>query len=137
MARGRVVVVGAGALGAASAWALSRRGYDVSVLERFEVGHDRGSSHGHARIFRLAYPNTEYVELARRALVTWEAFGDAVYTRTGSIDHGDEQVLDDLWPQDIEFQRLSAADALEIWPGMHFESDVLLHAEGGRIDAEA
>jgi sarcosine oxidase len=137
MARGRVVVVGAGALGAASAWALSRRGYDVSVLERFEVGHDRGSSHGHARIFRLAYPNTEYVELARRALVTWEAFGDAVYTRTGSIDHGDEQVLDDLWTQDIEFQRLSAADALEIWPGMHFESDVLLHAEGGRIDAEA
>src|SRR4051812_15283116 len=111
MARGRVVVVGAGALGAASAWSLSRRGYDVTVLERFEVGHDRGSSHGHARIFRLAYPRADYVELARLALRAWEAFGDAVYTRTGSIDHGDEVVLDSLAAQDVEFQRLSPADA--------------------------
>jgi sarcosine oxidase len=136
MAGGRVVVVGAGALGAASAWALSRRGYDVSVVERFEVGHDRGSSHGHARIFRLAYAQADYVELAYRALAAWSSFGDGVYTRTGSIDHGDEGMLESLLNQPVEFRRLTAEDAMALWPGMRFEGDVLLHAEGGRIDAE-
>ena len=107
------------------------------MLERFEVGHDRGSSHGHARVFRLAYPQPEYVELARRALRAWQAFGDSVYVRTGSIDHGDPAVLATLEGQEVEFSRLSAVDAMEIWPALRFEGEVLLHAEGGRIDADA
>src|ERR1700759_1325515 len=114
MGRGRVVVVGAGALGAGSAWAWSRRGYDVSVVERFEPGHDRGSSHGHARIFRLAYAEADYVELASRALRAWATIGDGVYERTGSIDHGDEGVLESLLDQPVEFRHLSADDAMAL-----------------------
>ena len=48
-------------MGLASAWALRRAGRDVTVLEQFEVGHDRGSSHGASRIFRFAYDETEWV----------------------------------------------------------------------------
>ena len=54
-----VAVVGAGIMGAATAYALARDGVDVLVLEQFRVGHARGSSHGRTRIVRLAYPNAQ------------------------------------------------------------------------------
>ncbi|MFY9586602.1 MAG: FAD-dependent oxidoreductase, partial [Actinomycetota bacterium] len=61
MARRRaVVVIGAGVMGSSTAWALARRGTDVVVLEQFHAGHDRGSSHGASRIFRLAYEDPLY-----------------------------------------------------------------------------
>ncbi|WP_374953595.1 FAD-dependent oxidoreductase [Rathayibacter sp. AY1C5] len=47
-----VVVVGAGLVGAATARALTERGDRVVLVEQFERGHDRGSSHGETRIFR-------------------------------------------------------------------------------------
>jgi sarcosine oxidase len=68
-----VAVVGAGIVGAATARALARRGVDVVVYEQFAPGHDRGSSHGRSRIFRLAYSSAEWVRLAQEALVGWRA----------------------------------------------------------------
>jgi sarcosine oxidase len=68
-----IVVVGAGIMGLATAYELAKRGRDVLVLEQFRVGHTRGSSHGRSRIFRLAYPQAEWVRLAREALEAWRA----------------------------------------------------------------
>jgi len=67
----RVLVVGGGLMGAAAAWRLSVRGHQVTVLERFGPGHDRGSSYGTSRIFRLAYAEPSYTDLALRALPLW------------------------------------------------------------------
>jgi sarcosine oxidase len=58
-------------MGLATAWALKRRGHEPVVYEQFEVGNDRGSSHGRSRIFRLAYAEDEYVRLAQEALGLW------------------------------------------------------------------
>jgi sarcosine oxidase len=69
--RAEVVVVGAGVMGLATAHALTREGRDVVVLEQFRRGHARGSSHGATRIFRLAYPEPEWVRLAQEALTGW------------------------------------------------------------------
>ena len=69
----RVAVVGAGVMGLAAARALARDGHDVVVHERFRLGHDRGSSHGRSRIFRLAYADPEWVRLAQEALEGWRA----------------------------------------------------------------
>ena len=66
-----VAVVGAGVNGLAAAWALAREGRDVVVYEQFAAGHVRGSSHGRSRIFRLAYPEEEWVRLAQEALAGW------------------------------------------------------------------
>ena len=49
-----VLIVGAGVMGCAAAYQLARDGARVLLFDRFAVGHDRGSSHGHSRIFRLA-----------------------------------------------------------------------------------
>lgn len=67
----RVAVVGAGVVGLATARALARRGVEVAVHERFHLGHDRGSSHGRSRIFRLAYAEPAWVRLAQEALAGW------------------------------------------------------------------
>jgi sarcosine oxidase len=66
-----IAVVGAGIMGSATAYALAREGRDVTLYEQFEVGHTRGSSHGRSRIVRLAYPDVEFVELARESFSGW------------------------------------------------------------------
>ena len=67
----RVAVVGAGIMGCATAWALAARGAEVTLVEQFEPGHDRGSSHGRSRIVRLSYPDPEWVGLAAAARAGW------------------------------------------------------------------
>jgi sarcosine oxidase len=67
----KVAVIGAGVMGLATGWALKRRGHEPVVYEQFRVGHDRGSSHGRSRIFRLAYAEPEYVRLAQESLALW------------------------------------------------------------------
>jgi sarcosine oxidase len=67
----KVAVVGAGIMGAATAWQLARRGADVVVHEQFEHDHARGSSHGRSRIVRLAYPDPEWVRFAAEARNGW------------------------------------------------------------------
>src|SRR5690242_10584960 len=95
-----VVVIGGGAMGAATAWWLTRQGRSVTVLEQFELGHDRGSSHGRARIFRLAYREARYVALARRAQDLWRLLEEESATEllevTGGLDHGPAQVVAEL-----------------------------------------
>jgi sarcosine oxidase len=67
----KVAVVGAGVMGCATAWALRERGADVTVHEQFELDHDRGSSHGRTRIFRVAYPDVDWVRFAQEAYAGW------------------------------------------------------------------
>jgi sarcosine oxidase len=88
--RADVVVVGGGVMGLASARALARAGREPVVLEQFELGHTRGSSHGHTRIFRLAYDEPEWVRLAQEALLLWRDLeaesGEKLLELTGLID---------------------------------------------------
>src|SRR5438105_2536250 len=57
-------------MGAATAYALRRAGHEPVVLEQFEVGHTRGSSHGRGRIFRLVYDDPRWVAQAQAVVVT-------------------------------------------------------------------
>jgi sarcosine oxidase len=66
-----VAVVGAGVMGLATARELAKRGHDVDVHEQFDLLHTRGSSHGTSRIFRLSYPEEEWIRLAQRAYALW------------------------------------------------------------------
>lgn len=68
----QIVVIGLGATGSAALCELARRGVRAIGIEQFQLGHDRGSSHGPTRVFRLAhFENPAYVPLLRRASALW------------------------------------------------------------------
>src|SRR3954470_8506273 len=83
------VVVGAGAMGAAAAYHLARRGEPVVLVEQFALGHDRGSSHGAARITRHSYADPRYARLMPDAFRAWRVLeadaGQNLYLRTGGV----------------------------------------------------
>ncbi|HEY8382681.1 MAG TPA: N-methyl-L-tryptophan oxidase [Microvirga sp.] len=90
-----VIVAGVGGMGSATCHHLARRGQRVLGLERFDIPHAMGSSHGQNRIIRLAYfEHTAYVPLLRRAYELWretEALaGERLLFVTGGVDAGPE-----------------------------------------------
>jgi sarcosine oxidase len=87
-----VIVVGGGAVGTAAAYALARAGKRVALFEQFQVGHNRGSSHGESRIIRHSYTNKDYATLAPEAFSRWRELeresGQELLCMTGGIDLG-------------------------------------------------
>ena len=68
-----VIVIGVGALGAATCWQLARRGARVLGLEQYDLAHGLGSSGGESRLIRLAYyEHPDYVPLLKRAYALWD-----------------------------------------------------------------
>ena len=91
-----VVVVGLGGVGSAVFAELSRRGIDVVGIDRFEPPHQKGSSHGQSRIFRVAYfEHPDYVPLAQRSRELWceldERSAKRVFAPTGGAWIGDPE----------------------------------------------
>jgi sarcosine oxidase len=82
----KVAVVGAGVVGCATAWALSERGAEVTVYEQFELDHDRGSSHGRTRIFRVAYPEAYWIRFAQDAYAGWKELDPSLLGLYGLIE---------------------------------------------------
>ncbi|MGH2734546.1 MAG: FAD-dependent oxidoreductase [Actinomycetota bacterium] len=116
-----VIVIGSGVMGASTARALSRRGLSVNLVEQFEVGHARGSSHGTSRIFRLSYPDPMYVSMAQEALSLWRAAeeesGETLVVTTGGLDVGAdiERNADALGACGASFELVKGADVGERW----------------------
>ena len=86
-----VIVTGAGVAGSAAAYALAHD-QRVLLLEQHRFLHTQGSSHGGSRIFRYAYPEPQYVALARAAQRGWRALerdlDERLLTTTGGLDIG-------------------------------------------------
>ena len=59
----RIVIIGGGVMGLATAWQLTRRGERPIVLERFARGHHEGASHGETRNYNNAYADDHYLDL--------------------------------------------------------------------------
>ena len=141
----RIVVVGAGVMGSATAWALAGAGHQVTVVEQFRHAHDRGSSHGPSRIFRLGYPDPAYVRMAREAAHVWRQLEDVagveLLTVTGGIDLGPPSELEPIAAAMAEagqrYEWVEPADAAARWPGFKFSARILFHAAAGRLAADA
>jgi sarcosine oxidase len=85
-----VIVVGLGAMGSASAYALAARGLRVLGLDRHQPPHRHGSHHGESRIIRKAYyEHPAYVPLLERAFAAWRELEDRAHAtlllRTGGL----------------------------------------------------
>ena len=86
------LIIGAGSMGSAAAYHLARDGQAVLLLEQFDIGHTRGSSHGESRIIRLSYDHPVYVQLAQAAFQLWAELeqdaGQSLVKHTGGLDLG-------------------------------------------------
>jgi monomeric sarcosine oxidase len=93
MAQRTAIVVGGGVMGLSAACALAGQGAEVTLLERFVVGHDWASSHGLTRAIRHEYgPDEIYTRMVARSLVLWDELaretGLHLYTETGVLTFG-------------------------------------------------
>lgn len=136
-----VVVVGGGVMGAATARALALRGRRVCLLERFQTGHARGSSHGTSRIFRFSYADPRYVRMAMDALPLWRRVeaeaGRPLLTTTGGIDLG-AAVADHaeaLRSAGARFEIVNPGEVARRF-GLIVEEDALFQPDAGHLDAE-
>ena len=87
------IVVGCGGVGSAALYHLARRGTKVLGVDRFGIAHDRGSSHGHTRVIRMAYyEHPDYVPLLQRAYQLWDElerdWGSTLFRRVGVMQTG-------------------------------------------------
>src|SRR5687768_7115815 len=130
-------------MGAASAWALTGRGHEVTIYERFEVGHARGSSHGATRVYRYSYPDQRYVGMMKEAMALWRRLeqeaGAEILIRTGGLDTGKD--LDAhaaaLEAHGVSYELIHGSEVAARWPHLTVPNqEVLVQADGGVVLAE-
>jgi monomeric sarcosine oxidase len=140
-----IAVVGAGLMGAATAWQLARAGHEVTLIEAYRPGHKKGSSHGSSRIFRRVYDDPFYIGLTGRARESWRELerdtGTELLRTTGGLDLGEgrapARLAEALTTAGVPHELLAAGEAGERWPGIRFTGPALYHPEAGVIDADA
>lgn len=139
------VVIGGGAMGSATAWALARQGRSVTVLERFAPGHAFGASHGATRNLSLGYSNDTYLAMLAEAIPAWDTVeaesSTTLLARTGVVSHGPDRaypaIHDALRAAGFEAEFLSLDEASERWSGIRWDTQVLSLPQGGQINADA
>ena len=159
MSRPDVIVVGLGAIGSAITCQLAQRGVRVVGIDRYHPPHDKGSSHGHSRITRLAVgEGAAYVPLVQRSHQLWREFeadtGRSLFRRTGLLIvaspastgtayHGQLGFFDRTLALAREFgvdhELLDAAAAHQRFPAFtpHEADRVYLEHDGGVLFPEA
>ena len=122
------IVVGVGGVGSAATYHLADRGLDVLGIERFDVPHTRGSSHGSTRIIRrVQHEGEAYVPLVERAYELWRDLeahtGRDLLHVTGSVHAGPpetgvvEESREACDAHGIPYETLSSSDVNERFPG--------------------
>ena len=149
MAQQRILVVGGGVMGLATGCALAAQpDVEVTVLERFQVGHDWASSHGLTRAIRHEYGDAAiYTEMVARSLPLWDALaretGRTLYTETGvlTLGHADDghtlPGYDVMRAHGLPVERLTAVECRERFPQFQPEAydAITWNPTGGMLHA--
>lgn len=145
-----LIVIGAGAVGSAALRAAGEAGARVLGLEQFLPANERGSSHGHSRIFRHAYfEHPDYVPLLRHATARFESLereaGERLLLRCGMLlmgPPGSEIVLGSLASAErwgLEVDPLDAAALHARFPWFSHARDAIgaFEADAGIVRPES
>jgi sarcosine oxidase len=144
-----VIVIGVGGMGSAAVYHLAKRGLRVLGLERYDVPHAMGSSHGHTRIIRMAYfEHPSYVPLLGRSYDLWRELqndaGEQLLYITGSLDidraggRVTQGSLQSCRDHGLEHEVLSNTDIMSRFPAYQVADDIqaVWQAEGGFLLSE-
>ncbi|WLH88693.1 N-methyl-L-tryptophan oxidase [Pseudomonas sp. FP453] len=90
MERYEALVIGLGAMGAATVYQLAKAGAKVAGIDRHHPPHTLGSSHGDTRITRLSVgEGAQYVPIVRRSHRIWRELetlsGEALFEQSGLL----------------------------------------------------
>ncbi|NMF83292.1 N-methyl-L-tryptophan oxidase [Nodosilinea sp. P-1105] len=142
-----VIVIGAGGVGSAAAYYLSKAGKRVLLLEQFELDHQKGSSYGYSRVIRYTYDNPIYVDLMRAAYPLWFALQDeaeeSLYVKTGGLDFGFpttdtfRQMQASLDAAGLDYEHLDKVAIAQRYPQFALDDGMegLFHADTGLLRA--
>ena len=122
-----IIIVGGGIAGLSSAWALTKRGHQVTLLEQGPIPNPLGASGDHHRIIRRAYgATTGYGAVITEAYAAWDELwddlGESHYDPRGfmavSRQPGDEAEVyrEGLESGNYPFELLQPKAAAERWP---------------------
>lgn len=134
-------------MGSATAYHLARRGEPVLLIEQFALEHDRGSSHGAARITRHSYADPRYARLMLDAFRAWRELeadaGQNLYLRTGGVSFCPPrvdyvaQVAASLEAIEIPHRRMTGRELRRAFPVFEVaaDTDVVFEPDAGLIAA--
>lgn len=147
--RESTLIVGGGIMGLSVAWALVRRGQQVTVLEQGSAPNALASSVDQHRAIRYAYgSDIGYMRMVAEAYPLWERLwgdlGVRHYAETGTLMM---EVGDDSWARrsvaamttdGIPVDVVDKADAARRWPMLRTDFDGAIHHSptGGILFAE-
>lgn len=141
------IVLGAGGMGSAAAYSLSKARQRVLVLEQFEIDHAKGSSYGSSRVIRYAYDHPIYIELLRSAYPLWLALaaeaGETLYIKTGGLDigtldlHSFRALSASMDAAHLSYERLTRAEVGRRFPQFRLDAgmEALYQADAGILAA--
>jgi N-methyl-L-tryptophan oxidase len=127
------IIVGAGSMGMATGYYLSKHGIKTLLLDRLNPPHDKGSHHGETRIIRHAYgEGSHYVPLVLRAQQLWEQLQEEsdvqLFRQTGVLCAGApgssfvEEAVKSGRNSSLPIEYLSSEEIGYRWPGFSFPS---------------
>jgi N-methyl-L-tryptophan oxidase len=128
------LIIGAGSMGMAAGYYLSKAGNRVLLIDAGNPPHDTGAHHGSTRLIRHAYgEGAGYVPLALRAQTLWHELEEqartTVFARTGVTNIGLasdpflQKVQQSAAQYGLQLETLSGAEAGKRWPAWQLSAE--------------
>ncbi|MCM3439780.1 N-methyl-L-tryptophan oxidase [Metabacillus halosaccharovorans] len=131
-----VIIIGAGSMGMAAGYYLSKSGKKTLLLDSFHPPHNKGSHHGETRIIRYAYAEgEEYVPFILKAQELWNRLerdtGKPLFIPTGVLSVGNEEsnfiqnTLSSSTTYSLPLEVMNPVEVQNRWSGITMPNDFI------------
>ncbi|WP_404332077.1 N-methyl-L-tryptophan oxidase [Mesobacillus maritimus] len=131
-----VIIIGAGSMGMAAGYYLSKSGKKVLLLDSHHPPHTEGSHHGETRIIRHAYGEGEhYAALSLRAQELWDELqkltDKKMFLQTGVLTVGASEsdfihnILKSAENHSLPVEKLSSSEINHRWEGFSVPKELM------------
>lgn len=129
-----VMIIGAGSMGMAAGYYLSKSGKKTLLLDSFHPPHNKGSHHGETRIIRYAYAEgEEYVPFILKAQELWNELerdtGKSLFIPTGVLSVGNREsnfiqnTISSSTTYSLPLEVMDPAEVQNRWSGITMPND--------------